>query len=496
MKQWRDRSPAREDLRNAHQLQRLNESNAGQNWQEEDMRSYISRGVRAGSSVSESEPEMSEQQLAMRKAERLRDSREARDAIQRRAEGKDYEDEVFRNSERNGHAAGEQSSAFGGMRDGKERSGFTHGALFTPRDVRRSGLNTFGSIPHNFSLRPDRESFYPIEQSTQRRNDGGERGGSTPEGSRSSRPRQGKIEAFPKDVKPSDKLFQWNFWLRQFKMAMEKGGVTSQRAKAVELSLTVGQEINMIIMTRDLLPEESEVRPGFRFFDFLVEGVTSVLSKLTDASTNAREFRSLKQGENETVPEFALRTEKAAQKIGLTNATLLSTAFIDGLRDSEVRGWATAFNLSMDEAMDAAIRRENGQKPSLPWEVNPSAPIAVAAVEKPQTRNEETSAKHEKRSWRRSPVKMVGGRRFDHAPPYKREGRDGQSRQSSSRQAGGQRCPKCNRDAHVGRQCPADSKQCYNCKEFGHFEATCKIRRVNNVDKHERNSEVSGKPYY
>lgn len=426
-----------------------------------------------------------EQQAARQKA-RLQEIREARDAMQRRAEDKEQESEVLRGEQRDRHVTMGQSPTR--MRP--------RAALFTPHDVNRTGLNRFGSIPHNFSRRPEREDFYPQGHSTQRRGDDSEWGQGGHEGARGYRPRTGKIDPFPKEVKPSDKLFQWNFWLRQFKMAMEKGGITGQRAKAVELSLTVGQEINVIIMTRDLLPEESEVRPGFRFFDFLVEGVTSVLSKLTDASTNAREFRALKQGENETVPEFALRTEKAAQKIGLTNATLLSTAFIDGLKDGEVRGWATAFNLSMDEAMDAAIRRENGQKPPLPWEINSSAPIAVAAIEKPHTRGEDASAKQDKRGWRRSPVKIVGGRRFDRGLPYKREGQDSHHRQQSDRRASGPGCMKCGRGSHEGRQCPADSKQCYTCKEYGHFAATCKVRSVNNIDKRERDHEVSSKPCY
>lgn len=361
---------------------------------------------------------------------------------------------------------------------------------FTQRDAHQSGLNSFGEVPGNHFRHLNRDDFYPAGHST-RRDDHTEHGGVTGQrtGSTLGQYRPIKMDPFPKDVKPSDKLFQWRNWLHSLKLALERGGVTGQRRKAVELSLSVGAEVNSIILTRNLLPDADEVEEGFKFFDFLVEGITSVFSRLTDASTSAREFRALKQRSDETVPEFALRTEKIAQKIGLTNGTLLTSAFIDGLKDRTVKEWASSFKWTMETTMDVATRRENEPETKFPWEGSSTAPIAVAAVERPAVVKEAThkqteqSEQREKREHR------------DHYNYARQSGRDMKGSRFPKQQRE-RRCDKCGRTSHEDRPCPALNKQCYACKEMGHLERMCRSRRVRRVEFPKHQSEVSDNVFY
>ncbi|XP_058817753.1 uncharacterized protein LOC131681064 [Topomyia yanbarensis] len=36
------------------------------------------------------------------------------------------------------------------------------------------------------------------------------------------------------------------------------------------------------------------------------------------------------------------------------------------------------------------------------------------------------------------------------------------------------RCSRCDRPAHIGRQCPALNKNCRRCGKLGHFESCCR----------------------
>lgn len=282
-----------------------------------------------------------------------------------------------------------------------------------------------------------------------------------------------KVQPFPKDVKPADKLFRWKYWLQTFRMAMEQNRVDSQRNMAIELSLSAGDEVGMIIMTEDLFVSAEEGGVDFRYYDYLVEGVTRFFGKLTDSGTNVREFNHLKQSDGETVREYSLRSKMVAQKIGLTNEAMLVVNFVDGLQDSEVRKWAIAFSWSMEDIIRAATQRENKlNTQASPWNDSDNRPVTLAAV----NRHQEGGRKREE---------VSGGARTG----YKRERSNERSDKRSDKQAGGGKydnmrdgkCKACGKSSHKGYGYPALKAQCYKCGEIGHFSAACSNKKIRNV---------------
>lgn len=289
-------------------------------------------------------------------------------------------------------------------------------------------------------------------------------------------PKHIKIEAFPKDIKPSDKLFRWKYYVSTLLLGFEKYGITSQRERAVELSLQAGEEIGIIIMTENLMKNESDVGEAFRFFDFMEAGIASHFSKLTDSNMSAREFSRLKQGETESTREYALRTRIAAQKIGLSNESLITTRFMDGLRDKMVSSWADSFNMSMEDTVAAATRREvrrsagdnlfNDGRDTM-------TAMTVAAVESKQKTNQ--SSTPEEKRWPRS---------TDRKRPREENRSD-----RSSNYNGKEDCKRCGRSYHYGGKCRAENAQCHKCGDTGHFMAMCnsnkRVRAVESPSHHE-----------
>jgi hypothetical protein len=108
-----------------------------------------------------------------------------------------------------------------------------------------------------------------------------------------------KVAPFPKEIKASDKLFRWKFWLSTLEMALERNEIWNQRERAVELSLSVGEEVSLIIMTENLMKDPLRVGHDFPFYDHLVEGISMSFGALTDSGMNAREFKVLKAVRNQ-----------------------------------------------------------------------------------------------------------------------------------------------------------------------------------------------------
>lgn len=349
--------------------------------------------------------------------------------------------------------------------------------IFTEQDQEGSGLNRFGNVPgRHHSL--TREEFNPPGQSTLNKRGRYE---GRPERqtidqayetrvhdddfSRGSRPV--RIQPFPKDIKAADKLFKWKYWLSTLELALEKSKIFGQREKAIELSLSAGEEVGMIIMTEGLMVKAEEAKIGFKYYDFLVEGITRAFGRLTDSNVNAREFTRLKQSEGESARDYALRARMAAQKIGLTNESLLAANFIDGLRDTNTKKWANAFNMPMEQALQVATRREtNPDDSEFPWSSSREGtqPISVAAVSKNERVGRPLAANE--REQRKGPTTPPRNGRDRDRPRASRD----QDRESQKR------CGKCGRKYHNGPRCPAEKVLCHNCNEMGHFGVMCRTK--------------------
>lgn len=320
------------------------------------------------------------------------------------------------------------------------------------------------------------------------------------DGSGRSNSKPVKVQPFPKDVAAADKLFRWKFWLQGFEAALERNMVTSQREKAVDLSISAGDEIGLIIMTERLMVPPESAPIDFAHYDYMKNGITSFLSKLTDNNTNAREFNKLQQKPGESVKDYALRATLAAQKIELDNPSLLAATFTSGLSDKVTASLAQAFNWSMETAQEVATRRESNPGEQFPWgsASSTSQPLAVAAVDRAthtaaaeyatrrerETRNERYRDGHrqERRSRSRSRRSPENRERKQHSRTDEKRGRTSK---------GTAPCSKCGRFAHRGGRCPADSARCFACQQTGHFEAMCKQRVVRNVEKVMRREQVN-----
>lgn len=85
-----------------------------------------------------------------------------------------------------------------------------------------------------------------------------------------------KSAPFEPNIRAADKLYRWTNWVKVLLMGLERAGIFNQRDRAMELSLAAGEEVNSIIMTEDLLPEVHEVREGFPFFDYMLNGISTL----------------------------------------------------------------------------------------------------------------------------------------------------------------------------------------------------------------------------
>jgi hypothetical protein len=277
-----------------------------------------------------------------------------------------------------------------------------------------------------------------------------------------------KSTPFEANIKASDKLYRWSNWLSVFMKGLERAGVTSQRDRAVELSLAAGVEVNEIVLTEGLLPEPHEVRRGFPFFNYMLNGISAAFAKMTDPSVAASEFFNAQQREGEPANEYGMRVKLSALKLKLRHPTLISSIFIRGLADVELRRWANSFNMNFQRALETAIRSENDPvfRSSIAMgALALNAPIAVAAVEAAAIRgkDQERSGQGKKRP--------RGGHNQEEGPPPKR--------QSDGMNNG--RCRRCGRKSHRDAPCPATNSQCNTCGKVGHFSAVCRDVKVREI---------------
>lgn len=289
-----------------------------------------------------------------------------------------------------------------------------------------------------------------------------------------------KVEPFPRSVKPTDQFQEWNYWLANFEMAVEKAGTASQRAKATDLSLHIGDEIRRVIVAKDMLPREEAVPVDYQFFDNLKSQLESHFRSLTDESVDVASFNALKQGGSETALEFEMRLRQLAKRVNETNKAMIRTRFIEGLRDSSIRERAFVDGISLEEVVKMATRKEaiavKNQAEYCPWnDEGRSATVAAVAFKGQQGSSNQR-----------------GGQRYS-------KGRYSDQRRTES--AGGsnqgwkgpvrvdaKRCSRCGVTEHRASYCPAEKAICFKCGKVGHFGRMCSTE-VRSIDP----AETTGK---
>lgn len=270
-----------------------------------------------------------------------------------------------------------------------------------------------------------------------------------------------KVEKFPKNVAPTEQLQEWTFWLANFEMATEKAGVVDQRARAIDLSLHIGEDMRRIIIGKGMLPSEREREPDFPFYTNLVSQLEAHFRSLTDESVDVTIFNSLTQGVKETALDYEFRVMQVAKRVKETNKPMIRTRYLTGMRDVELRERAFVDGIPLEEVVRMATRKEAivAKRPEFsPWG---SEPIAVSAV----AQGDSSAARAPLRQTPKRAQRQGGFRRPRYSKPY-----DGTSK----------RCKDCGVVQHRGSQCPALHAECFDCGETGHFRHMCpkQIRTV------------------
>lgn len=294
-----------------------------------------------------------------------------------------------------------------------------------------------------------------------------------------------KVEPFPKGVKPTDQFQEWMFWLANFEMAIEKAGTVEQRSKAIDLSLHIGEEMRRIIVAKGMLPKEEAVAGDYQFYNNLTEQLDAHFRGLTDESVDVASFNSLKQKENETALEFELRLRQTATRVRETNAAMIRTRYIEGLRDKSLRERAFVDGLSLSDVVKMATRKEAifAKTPSdfSPWNEDSRSPMAIAAID------QQRGVQGGERRWLPSSGPSRGSDYSENRGPKRYQERVARNRPQSlfaeSRDKN-ERCKRCGVMKHRSEFCPAENAQCFGCKQIGHFKHMCPDSGACQRDQH------------
>lgn len=293
--------------------------------------------------------------------------------------------------------------------------------------------------------------------------------------STSSTAKMFKVEVFPKGVKPTEQLQEWSFWLTNFEMATEKAGVTEQRARAIDLSLHVGEDIRKIIVMKEMLPSERSVPQGFPFYDNVVQKLEAYFHSLTDETVDVTIFNTMRQMEKETALEYEFRLRQVAKRIKVDNIPVIRTRFIDGLRDKELKERAFVDGIPLEQVVMMATRKEAID--SKPQEFKPwgTEGISVAAIAKPAQ-----AVGTPTRSVQAPPGPYTVSGRRDMGRNDRRGFQRFKPRHALTAGASREnKCPNCGVIQHrlVGH-CPATNANCFDCVEVGHFRHMCTKKEV------------------
>lgn len=260
-----------------------------------------------------------------------------------------------------------------------------------------------------------------------------------------------QLKPFPPDVPTAAKWETWIDYHRKIKIQFERCEGASEKLKAGLLFTSIGEEVEKIITTRGMFPDESEVGPDFPYFHNMLTKLGTYFKSLSDETVNINHFASMKQLPSEGARGFETRLLRQAEICEMKEAkAMIRNRFIQGMSDREHAKRAFTDGTPLEEIVAAASRTEAYNNRSLAPEPlsnwgEQNKPLEVAALNQSFTRP----------NWRPN-----------------NSAQNSRERNSSD----DKRCRNCGIRTHKFGVCPAIGKSCSNCDKKGHFAAMCRSK--------------------
>lgn len=297
----------------------------------------------------------------------------------------------------------------------------------------------------------------------------------------------GKMHKIPPFTIPRDasaQLGAWQIWLRKFTWATEEAGITDQRQKVLKLNLMIGDEMLRLIKLRKWETEPAHIDNSstFRFYDELVEKITSHFKSLTDPMVDMRAFRQAKQLDDESILNFELRLREMAIRAGWHDKDdMVKDQLLQGMKNRTLSRDAIRWNIDIPNLITMESRETTwgeGKENKEEKEMEDASASLVAAVNFPKGQSSKKTPyrghPYEK------PKQGESGGRPQLQPP--------RANQSYMQDKG--ICANCKFEHRRQGYCPAANKACRKCGEIGHFERACtkEIRRLTTSNTSEVNN--------
>lgn len=273
----------------------------------------------------------------------------------------------------------------------------------------------------------------------------------------SSSVRMDHIPPFPTDV-PSNGMWEaFNKYLEKFEIALAIYNISDPVKQAQYLFLAIGDDLQNIVRGAGLRPNLHD--PDC--YKKMVANISGYFRAMTDSAAEHEAFAKMKQERGESTVTFHARLMSKARLCGYSSKDqerFVRSQLLRGMMNQELARSARTFNYETSFIVQSAARSE-----AFDAEVRAgSSNNQVLAVK-------EYTPRTQKRSYagqQRQQSDTVNKRRRNTAPTYKRD-----------------RCSRCDRPQHNGRVCPAVDRECRQCGRRGHFAATCRMKKLNRVEK-------------
>lgn len=322
---------------------------------------------------------------------------------------------------------------------------------------------------------------------------------------------------FPARIENTAKRQQWLAWRRQFEAHLKLKGFAPPEYLSTYLYTTIGPELRQVIDQEEMITRPITADEEFGdAYEKLMSRLDLHFHRLSVRGTDICILNTMKQEQSESVNDYHTRLMNQAEVCDLQRSDwTVRQVFIDGLSDTYVKNDAFTRNLSINEALTMASRREV-QDREMKMRTTTTEEKYESAEIKPKE-GEEVAMLHEKRTnWGGNRSRFGGDRsnggrglrggqqgrytnRFPHRVNREYEGSINSEERNSfgrrgvgpSRYAGsrdgrqsercGGLCTRCGRSTCDGSQksCPAMGRTCFVCREIGHFGAVCKQDQAN-----------------